>query len=479
MKKLLKAALLAFVVTSALGFVACDELGGGIEPPHICEWEERIEKEPTCTEAGEKIFECVCGSSHSEWIAPLEHDYEEFPEQEGTCKTPGIAAHGVCKREGCGYSSAHELEINPNNHTFDENRVCTECEKVSATELKYKISDDETYYIVTDGTECKDTEIMIPSTYEGLPVKEIGERAFQYMTTVREVFIPETVAKIGEMAFENSSLEKAVIPNSVTEIGDDAFSANNITEISVGEDNQNYKSIDGSLYTKDGKVLLQYAKGRRVTEFIMPSSVEIIVENAFANDLVLTSITLSENLREIHFYAFANCSSLAEIEIGDKVELIEASAFANTVYESNEENWEDGALYLGKYLIGSKEDIISENYVVKAGTLGIGYGALSFNPKLKSVTIPSSVKYINNTVFVADGNLKSITFENPNGWTATYPSYFGDYGYTEEKTKTFTAQELSDPANNVIIFIGTLQPGGWFEGPCYSSYNWSRNDNAE
>ena len=46
-----------------------------------------------------------------------------------------------------------------------------------------------------------------------------------------------------------------------------------LTNIDVANNNQQYKSINGDLYTKDGKTLLQYAPGKTEKSFTIPSHV--------------------------------------------------------------------------------------------------------------------------------------------------------------------------------------------------------------
>ena len=57
------------------------------------------------------------------------------------------------------------------------------------------------------------------------------------------------------------------------------------TSISVDKDNPTYKSIDGDLYTKDGKTLLVLAAGKRKSTLVVPDGVSNIAEGVvFAND---------------------------------------------------------------------------------------------------------------------------------------------------------------------------------------------------
>ncbi len=91
-----------------------------------------------------------------------------------------------------------------------------------ANGFSYKLSSDGTYYIVSD-YEGTATEVVIPSEYDGLPVKEIGNGAFSECSYLKKVDIPNSVTTIGMMAFKNCGLNDITIPSSVSTIGWAAF----------------------------------------------------------------------------------------------------------------------------------------------------------------------------------------------------------------------------------------------------------------
>ena len=102
---------------------------------------------------------------------------------------------------------------------------------------------------------------------------------------------------------------------------------------------------------------------------------------------------------------------LTSIEIPDTVSFIQSGAFENTPYYNDENNWEDGVLYIGKHLIKAK-DTISGEYHIKEGTLTIDDYAFFNCKNLTSVVIPDSVRSINRAAFAGCTNLSNIEIHN-------------------------------------------------------------------
>lgn len=156
---------------------------------------------------------------------------------------------------------------------------------------------------------------------------------FYYSPNITSVVFEEgsVCESIGEAEFTYcSSLIRVEIPDSVTIIGDYAFiCCASLTSIDVGDGNTTYKSIEGNLYTKDGKTLIQYAVGKTDAEFVIPDSVTSIGEIAFLRCASLTGVVIGNSVTSIGDYAFYFCESLTSIEIPDSVTRIGAYAFYN------------------------------------------------------------------------------------------------------------------------------------------------------
>lgn len=182
---------------------------------------------------------------------------------------------------------------------------------------------------VTGKGTCTDKEIVIPSTYMSFPVVSISVGAFSGDKEITSVTIGNNVTEIGIEAFYGcTSLTSINIPSSVTRIGNYALcDCDLLTSINVDADNASYKSIDGNLYSKSGKVLLQYAKGKSQAHFEIPEGVTSIENYAFEYCTSLTSVTIPNSVTSIGSNAFYGCTSLASITIPDSVTSMGSNAF--------------------------------------------------------------------------------------------------------------------------------------------------------
>ena len=160
-------------------------------------------------------------------------------------------------------------------------------------------------------------------------VTSIGDYAFCWCKSLTSIVIHEGVTSIGNYAFYYCySLTSIVIPDGVTSIGNLAFyGCSNLIDITVNAGNTNYKSIDGNLYSYDGKTLVQYAVGKSNEAFTIPEAVTSIGSGAFHDCFNLTSIVIPDSVTSIGNYAFQYCSSLTSIVIPEGVTSVGNNAF--------------------------------------------------------------------------------------------------------------------------------------------------------
>ena len=113
--------------------------------------------------------------------------------------------------------------------TINGKKVLTEAYSAG---LAYTLNEDSESYGVSGIGECKDTDIIIPSTYNGKHVTRIGDHAFMNNSTITSVVIPDSVTEIGASAFSYcTALSSITIGTGVTTIGAHAFTCPGLTEL--------------------------------------------------------------------------------------------------------------------------------------------------------------------------------------------------------------------------------------------------------
>ena len=346
---------------------------------------------PTCSTGGFDTLTCkLCGKEVVDnETAKLEHTFTSTYSFDDTYHWFDCI--------GCSETNGKEM------HTPDANDNCTVCGiPLSATPgVIYDKSADGTYaeVVAYNGTA---TKVKIASEYQGLPVKNIYDNAFENNITIKVVIIPDSVTSIGSHAFfKCAALTSIIIPYSVKSIGAAAFwNCSLLTSV----------TIPNSVTSIGAKAFQHCYKLARVT---IGNSVTTIGEEAFDRCYALINVIIPDSVTYIGDSAFSNCNSALYTEynlckyIGDlnnphKV-LVEVTNKNLSTYEIHENT---------RIIAGNAFDGCSKltSITIPEEVTSIGNMAFYYCSALTSVTIPSSVMSIGECAFTFCSALTTIKF---------------------------------------------------------------------
>lgn len=302
--------------------------------------------------------------------------------------------------------------------------------------LVYELSETQDYYIVT-GFLSVDWDIVIPSVYQGLPVREIGEEAFKY-ATIDSIRLPSSIKTIRKNAFLGLSTEglltKLTLPEGLETLEEGAFMyCQNFTEVTlpstlktIGKkafhlclklkkfklngESQYFTVQDGILYDKEMKIVYCYPKGLGYTTYDLPSSVEIIDDYAFYGASSLTGIAIpnDSNLTEIREAGLGAIFTLTTLRLerakklttlGDGA-LRENQALTKVTIPSTVTSMGKDLLR-SSYKITTIEFLNSPTYIPENFAYGVSL--------LTNITIPSTVTEIRDQAFAGCSNMTKLT----------------------------------------------------------------------
>lgn len=300
----------------------------------------------------------------------------------------------------------HEDEVIANKglHVLDENNKCKVCDfTANQTDMENSLlftkNPDGVSYAVTGLDINASKQVIVPATYDGLPV-----------TTIAGLEDPNSQTS----PFAQRGLVSITIGANVTTIGKYAF-------------------FDCTT----------------LQEVIFADKVETVEQAAFAGCSNLTTVTLNSGLKTLADYAFNYCEKLESIEIFN-VESIGMSAFYGC--ESLEKvTIGEGLTKLGDgAFFGCKK---LDSIVIPEGVETIGFAAFYGCSSLKSIVYPKSAKEIGVLQLYGCTSLESLTI--PYIGLNINENYFMGYLFAEEFTETTDAESSNTyvPASLKIVTI--------------------------
>ena len=303
---------------------------------------------------------------------------------------------------------------------------------VNESDLTFTLNGNRTSYSVSDCDISAFGEIIIPSTYNGLPVTGIGYKAFCGCESITSVTIPSSITNIDYYVFDDCT---------------------SLTSINVGENNIKYSSVDGVLFNKDKTVIVKYPAGKADTEYTILNSVTSIGDGAFSNCTGLVTVKISDSVTNIGYRAFYNCDSFVSVVIPDSVTNIDYGAF---------------------------RDCTSLTFVkIGNSVTRIGVSAFQNCASLTSVTIPVSVTSICAEAFEKCSSLKQVYYGGSNSdWNNididengndsllsseilfNYKYYVPNFPSFEEKFADDLANNHADITNQLLPCQALIEAGG-------------------
>ncbi len=145
-----------------------------------------------------------------------------------------------------------------------------------------------------------------------------------------ELRLPEALEYASRYgSFYSTDVRRMILPAGYTaDVPDGQYMT--VLDYAVEAGNPCYKSVDGVLFSADGKTLLRYPNGRKDLHYDVPAGTEVIAEHAFDDDLMnlpLKTLSLPIGLKRIESFAFAGCGRLQSLTIPLTVTEISDSSF--------------------------------------------------------------------------------------------------------------------------------------------------------
>ena len=292
--------------------------------------------------------------------------------------------------------------------TGDEEQGDGEETQEPAYTLTYELTGD--YYTVT-GIEsaAEAAEVVIPSSYQGVPVRAVAPHAFWGKTFITEIEIPGGIAEIGNYAFQNcTALSSVTIGDGASGFGTGIFlNCTGIREATVPASAvsllpKNLQTLTVTSGTIGAGALAGCAQ---LTSLTAPA---VGVLGGLFGDTkgVLQSLTLTD-CTEIAASAFAGFTALREIDLPDTITSIGAGALEGTAYFADEANWRFGVCYIGQYLFAASSG--TEGYCpVGEGTKVIADEVFKNCTAITEISLPESLITIGASAFSGCGGLTEI-----------------------------------------------------------------------
>ena len=237
--------------------------------------------------------------------------------------------------------------------------------------------------------------IYLPNT-----IKKIDEYAFDNFKGLKTVLIGNSTTNIEKYAFRGCGITIIEIPKSVTKIAEYAFSECRELENLIICGGRNHISISEKAFADC--MIKEIYLGRNCSCYN-----SYYVQSPFYELDSLQNVLIGKQVSRIYDRAFSNCGLLKELKIEDSADSIEIES---NFYKSPIEN-----LYLGRNIVEGLKHPFSDMETLKNVQIGdsvtrINKYAFSGCIGLNAIVIPDSVESIGEWAFSGCGELKDVRF---------------------------------------------------------------------
>ena len=233
-------------------------------------------------------------------------------------------------------------------------------------------------------SECKNLTSVVFEVASGTQKNlTIAARAFAGCTKLDSIILPSRLTEINLTRYSVNGTEVDTV-----NVNDAFYGCTSLSEINISSANKTYKSVDGIIYSYDGKTLL------------------------YAPLTKSGSVKVSEGVQTISPGAFVGCALVDKVELPNTMNYVGECAFYNTNISSvtfKGSNLGTGVT-VGKYAFRGCTALSDLTLEAGSRITTISEGAFMDCTSIPAISLPTSLKTIGKDAFRNCTGIQSITF---------------------------------------------------------------------
>ena len=342
-------------------------------------------------------------------------------------------------------------------------------------------------------------------------IKTIAAYAFEGCSALTSVLLPENLEQLGQYAVDDNG-NHSYTYHAADEDNDASWTyqwykspfpgCSSLTSFKIAGRNTSFLTIDGVLYSKSGKVLLEFPKAKGPS-FVMPEGVKYTNDYVFQDCCNLQNLTLSDDL-QLGFGVFAgndyletlnvgsnltayndkntpskdnvssvlaDLSSLVTISVSDPNSSLEV--YSGALYRKNDDDsWAllcypkkrtNTELEVSDNCAIVEADVFANHYylqnvILPEGVKTIGMRAFNGCSNLQTVSIPSTITTIEEKAFYRCQSLTGVNISDLKAW-CTINFMSDSESYDPDANPLYYAHHLylnGEEVTELVIPDGTI-----------------------